>query len=142
MRQKVISIRLYASLTRKRVCLGFPDGTSGKEPTCQWRRQKRHRLDPWVGKIPWRRAWQPAPVSLEESPWIEEAGRLQSMESQRVNLAEATEHTRKVCVTFPVSCSSSARILSEFLLRYSLHLHFSVVKHWYYTESCLCGDKV
>ena len=24
----------------------------------------RHRFDPWVGKIPWRRAWQPAPVFL------------------------------------------------------------------------------
>ena len=23
---------------------------------------KRHRFDPWVGKIPWRRAWQPTPV--------------------------------------------------------------------------------
>ena len=25
---------------------------------------KRHRLDPWIGKIPWRRAWQPPPVIL------------------------------------------------------------------------------
>ena len=25
---------------------------------------KNHRLDPWVGKIPWRRAWQPTPVFL------------------------------------------------------------------------------
>jgi len=25
---------------------------------------KRRRLDPWVGKIPWRRAWQPPPVFL------------------------------------------------------------------------------
>ena len=24
----------------------------------------RHRLDPWVWKISWRRAWQPTPVSL------------------------------------------------------------------------------
>ena len=24
----------------------------------------RHRFDSWVGKIPWRRAWQPAPVFL------------------------------------------------------------------------------
>ena len=24
----------------------------------------RHRLDPWVGKIPWRRKWQPTPVFL------------------------------------------------------------------------------
>ena len=24
----------------------------------------RHRFDPWVGKIPWRRKWQPTPVLL------------------------------------------------------------------------------
>ena len=34
--------------------LGFPGGTSGKEPACQCRRQKRPAFDPWVGKIPWR----------------------------------------------------------------------------------------
>ena len=43
---------------------GFPGGTSGKEPACQWRRLKRLWLDPWVGKIPWRK-WQPTPVCLE-----------------------------------------------------------------------------
>ena len=42
----------------------FPGGTSGKEPTCQCRRLKRHRFDPWVGKIPWRMAWKPTPVFL------------------------------------------------------------------------------
>ena len=31
---------------------GFPDGTGGKEPTCQCRRHKRHRFSIWVGKIP------------------------------------------------------------------------------------------
>ena len=25
---------------------------------------KRHRFDPWVGKIPWRKAWLPTPVFL------------------------------------------------------------------------------
>ena len=40
---------------------GFP---VGKEPTCQCRRHKRHRFNPWVGKIPWRRKWQPTPVFL------------------------------------------------------------------------------
>ena len=43
---------------------GFPGGPSGKEPTCHGRRCKRCRADPWVGKIPWRRAWQPTPVFL------------------------------------------------------------------------------
>ena len=39
----------------------------------------------WVGKIPWRRAWQPTSVFLPgESPWTEESGELQSMGSQRV----------------------------------------------------------
>ena len=43
---------------------GFPDGTSGKEPACQCRRFKRHRFNPLVRKVPWRRAWQPTPVFL------------------------------------------------------------------------------
>ena len=43
---------------------GFPGGTSGKEHVCQCRRCKRLRFNPWVRKIPWRRAWQPTPVFL------------------------------------------------------------------------------
>ena len=41
--------------------MGFPVYASGKEPACQYRRTKRLGFDPWVGKIPWRRAWQPTP---------------------------------------------------------------------------------
>ena len=44
--------------------LGLPGGASGKEPTRQCRRHKRPGFDTWVGKIPWRRAWQPTPVFL------------------------------------------------------------------------------
>ena len=42
---------------------------------------------PWVGKIPWRRKWQPIPVSLpgeSHGGFSGEPGRLQSMGSQRV----------------------------------------------------------
>ena len=43
------------------------------------------QFDPWLGKIPWRRAWQPTPVFLPgEIPRTEEPGGLQSMGSQRV----------------------------------------------------------
>ena len=39
--------------------------TSGKEPAYrQCRRLKRRGFDPWVGKIPLRRKWQPTPVFL------------------------------------------------------------------------------
>ena len=34
------------------------------EPACPCRRRRRRGFDPWVGKIPWRRAWQPTPVFL------------------------------------------------------------------------------
>ena len=44
--------------------LSFPGGAAGNEPTCQGRRCKRHGFDPWVGKIPWKRKWQPTPVFL------------------------------------------------------------------------------
>ena len=43
---------------------GFPGGSSGKELTCQCKRHNRHRFDPWVGKVPWKWAWQPTPVFL------------------------------------------------------------------------------
>ena len=60
--------------------MGFPGGTSGKEPDCQFRRHKRHGFDPWVGKIPWQREWQPTSVFLPgESPWTEGPGGLQSI---------------------------------------------------------------
>ena len=44
--------------------MGFPDGASGEEPACQCKRHNRHGFDPWVRKIPWRRAWQPTPEFL------------------------------------------------------------------------------
>ena len=43
---------------------GFPGGTSGKEPACWCRRHKRLGFNPWVGKISWRRKWQPIPGFL------------------------------------------------------------------------------
>ena len=35
-----------------------------KKPPVNAGDKKRHGLNPWIGKIPWRRKWQPAPVFL------------------------------------------------------------------------------
>ena len=43
---------------------GLPSGASGKESVCQCRKRKGHEFDPWVRKIPWRRAWQPTSIFL------------------------------------------------------------------------------
>ena len=37
---------------------------SGKESTCRCRRHRRCRFNPWVRKIPWRKAWQSTSVFL------------------------------------------------------------------------------
>ena len=44
--------------------LVLPKWLSNKESACQCRRCKRHRFDPWVGKIPWRKKWKPTLVLL------------------------------------------------------------------------------
>ena len=60
---------------------------------CQWVKNlpasagsKRRGFDPWVGKIPWRKAWQLTPVFLPgEPPWTKDPGGLQwSIGLQRV----------------------------------------------------------
>ena len=47
------------------VCIGLHWGLVSKESACNVEDMgSRPGFDPWVGKIPWRRAWQPSPVFL------------------------------------------------------------------------------
>ena len=39
--------------------MGLPGGSNGKESAC-----RRPGLNPWLGKVPWRREWQSTPVLL------------------------------------------------------------------------------
>ena len=62
---KSLSVSPHFLITGNRFHLAFMTGLplwlSGKESACQCR---KHRFDPWVGNIPWRRKWQPNPVLL------------------------------------------------------------------------------
>ena len=60
-------------------------GASGKEPACQCRRCKRCRFNPWVGKIPWRKAWQHTPEFLPG----ESHGQRSRVGSTESNMTEA-----------------------------------------------------
>ena len=66
-------LHLYSIRYRK----GFPGGTSGKESSCQCRRHKRSRVNPWGGKealdkemaahsrtLAWRIPWREKPDGL------------------------------------------------------------------------------
>ena len=76
----------------------LPRWCSGKESASQCRRRRRHGFNPWVRKIPWRRAWQSTPVFLPGkfygqrrlagySPW----GHKESRTTERL----ISQHTNK-----------------------------------------------
>ena len=63
--KRVTSSHGTDNLWRFRQNSGLPLWCSGKESAWQCR---RHRFHPRVGKISWRRKWQPALVFLPENP--------------------------------------------------------------------------
>ena len=76
---------MFSQLVRIRE--GFPGGLVVKNPLANAEEDfKGCRFDPWVGKIPWRSAWQPTPVFLPReshgwSGWLQSNGWLQSIGS-------------------------------------------------------------
>ena len=80
---------------------------------------RRARVDPWAGKIPWRRAWQPTPVFFPgESPWIEEPGRLQFIGSHRVghNWATKQQKPHVLYITWTFCWSTTKEYFQGFCL--------------------------
>ena len=62
--------QIHSALTSTRQCVGRLTNNSftsysvvGKESACN-AGDTRDRFDPWVGKVPWRRKWQPTSVFL------------------------------------------------------------------------------
>ena len=83
-------LRLKRSNTK-----GFPGGASGRKNLPAKAGDVRCRFSPWLGKIPWRRKWQPTPVLLPEefhgqrslagySPW----DRKESVTSEQLSHAQ------------------------------------------------------
>ena len=68
------SVQLYFSETIAPKCVipiicfnrDFPVAQMVKRVSQMVKQCRRPRLDLWVGKIPWRRKWQPTPVVLPE----------------------------------------------------------------------------
>ena len=88
-------------------------------------------FDPWVRKLPWRRAWLPTPAFLPgESPWTEEPGGLQSVGSQA---ADATE-----CSSVTFQSLNRPSLVCPFVLQRALGL----IRFWTVWTTCCehgCG---
>ena len=90
----------------------------------QCRRHKRHRFDPWVGKIPWRRIWQPTPVFLRrkshgQRSWVGYSPYVGCKESDTTEATVGDRGQADVSLTPDVDGTGSGsllnRILSTFL---------------------------
>ena len=100
-------------------------------------RQKRYGFDPWIRKIPWRKAWQSTPVFLLGKPsFTEEPGGLQSIELQRVgyywnDLAHILIYALYTLWMHATNNSTQiAHIAKKLLVLYLLLLTFSLIIWW------------
>ena len=95
----------------------FPGGASDKEPACQCRRHNRRGFDPWLRKIPWRRAWQSTPEThMDIGIWWATIHRIEKSQTRlkRLNIqcftSEYNQHHS------PLSFKTFSPIISFFIL--------------------------
>ena len=101
----------------------------------------RPGFDPWVGKIPWRRVWQPTPVLLlGEFPWTKELGRLWLIGWQRVRHQWSFLPQGRVTCPGPLGCPLAEIGLGPGIIASSLFLsEYSLPMVW---EACICSELV
>ena len=86
----------------------FPGGVRDKEPTYQCRRCKRLGFNPRVGKIAWRKAWQPNPVFLPGEPHGQRSLAGYSPQvCKELDMTEGTQHTHSTHCIYTYSKNMS-----------------------------------
>ena len=61
--------RKVLDTTEQLITTQHTGGASGNGLVRQCRRHKRREFNPWVGKIPWKTAWQLTPAFLPEESY-------------------------------------------------------------------------
>ena len=99
---------------------GLPWWLSVKESTCN-ARDAGDPCNPWVGKILWRRKWQPIPVFLPGKSRGQRS--LVGYSPQGCNQSDTTEHARICSIIvetsrtpghdFPLQCKSNPRSFQQ-----------------------------
>ena len=105
---------------------GLPRWCYWQRTHCQCRKCKRRGFDPWIGKIPWRRTWQPTPLFLPgESHGQTSLAGYSPMSRKESDRTEVTWPAQAFClISWPLpSLLLSAGKIS---LRSFTGLHFSL----------------
>ena len=96
---------------------GLPSGTSSKRIPLPMQKIKRPGFNPWVGKIPWWRIWQPTPIFLSgESQGQRSLAGYSPQGRKEPDTTEATQHacTPKSMKYPPISLNHLHSPLSVF----------------------------
>ena len=97
------------------VITGLPCGSVVKNPPAMLETRRRRGSYPWVGKILWRRKWQPTPVFLPGkshgqrslagySPWVTKE--LDTTKKQQHKLSQTTGESSLFCKSTLIGCLS------------------------------------
>ena len=111
------------------VSSGFPGGSVVK---WVFRRCRRPRFNPWVGKIPWRRAWQPIPVFLPGK--YHEQRNLAGYSPYRVARSQTGSMHKQLSFWYQHSSNKEVNSKISLFSRAELNL-----KNW--SSWCGCGEK-
>ena len=105
---------------------------------CRYRRHNSCGFDPWFGKTPWRRKWQPTPVFLPKkshgwrsltdySPW----------DHKELDTTEwlSTQHMKGLCVGHPAAslCPSPCKLVPDHLTNQNC---FPIVQEHLTNQNC------
>ena len=106
------SLCCYWNSSPIRKAPGFPSGSVGEESACN--AGDLGSIGPWVGKIPWRREWQPTPVFLPGE-----------FHGQRSLVGYCPWGHKELDMTEGITLSLSPRKASSFMVR--VHLEARLV---------------
>ena len=108
--------------------MGLPRWLSGKESAWQYRRLM---FDPWVGKIPWRRKWQPTPVFLARKPYGQRSWAGYSpWDHKELDTTQQLNNNNNVCVCVCV-CVCLKNIVQLSQVWGAIKLLFIVLDNWH-----------
>ena len=115
---EVLKTQVYIQYSTSR---GLPRWLSGKESTGQSRRLRFH---PRVGKIPWRREWQPTPAFLPGNPVDRGAWRAAATAVAKETDTTERLNNSKSCASFRLSpkfLTCLFTVLSDFTYSFNAH---------------------
>ena len=114
---------VYKHLCRK---WGFPGGSVGKEFTCNAGNVGRHKFNPQVRMIPWRRAWQPTPVFLPgESHGQRILAGYSPLGCKESDMTEATEHAHTCRKWFSIRYDPVGGNMGQLCIKISMRGFFN-----------------